>query len=217
MYSYLSSATYILHACPRDELEYCHDLCRMIRIIADGRTDHDRRLRRDEDDRFNGSKIFLGRYNVITRVISVHRAEWRRRNYTWRGERQLILTFLSENQSVVIPEAACVISSLSRSAPAPAEFRSSRVSPMALEQPPFRPYPSRRFPFPTSAFPIRLILPPSSSLHHARAANLLLIATTKHPACDRVGTFELQRSYFVSIHGSSNYVLLFITRDYGII
>lgn len=68
----------------------------------------------------------------------------------------------------------------------------------------------------------RLALPPSSSLHHARAANLLLIATTKHPACERVGMFELQRSYFarssvfaerLSSVSSNYYISLFITRD----
>lgn len=83
------------------------------------------------------------------------------------------------------------------------EFRSSRVSPMTLQQPPFRPFPRLCFPFPTSAVPNTLdptlALPPSSSLHHARAANLLLIATTKHPACECVGTFELQRFYFARL------------------
>lgn len=74
------------------------------------------------------------RHNVITRLVSVHLStnvtvgrdgrgrgaeRGRQRDYTWRGERQLILTFLSENQSVVIPEAACVISSLSAIPPRP--------------------------------------------------------------------------------------------------
>lgn len=88
------------------------------------------RLRRSKDDRFDGSERRRendqARYNVITRLVSVHRADGTtggggeaggKRDYTWRGERQLILTFLSKNQSVVIPEAACVISSLPHSHP----------------------------------------------------------------------------------------------------
>lgn len=52
------------------------------------------------------------------------RAKREERLHVAQRERQLILTFLSENQSVVIPEAACVISSLPHPAPSPAGFRS---------------------------------------------------------------------------------------------
>lgn len=113
-----------------------------------------------------------------------------KRDYTWRGERQLILTFLSENQSVVIPEAAYVISSLPHSAPSP----SLRFALPELVPWPFGATPISTFPIPYRAFPIRLIHahPPIVFLfaHHARAANLLLIAATKHPACEYASTYK---------------------------
>lgn len=104
------------------------------------------------------------RHNVITRLVSVHR--WmeergnggagkereRKRDYTWRGERQLILTFLSENQSVVIPEAACVISSLCQPTPSPSPvslFSSKSHGPSAT---PVSTFPQTLFPVPYRAF-----------------------------------------------------------------
>lgn len=40
-YAYSNGTTCTLHVYSHDELEYCHDLYRMIRVIADSRTDHD--------------------------------------------------------------------------------------------------------------------------------------------------------------------------------
>lgn len=55
-----------------------------------------------------------------------------------------------------------------------------------------------------------LALPPSSSLHHARAANLLLIATTKHPACEHVGTFDCNASIFARSSVFTDHLLCII-------
>lgn len=100
-------------------------------------------------------------YAARTHPSSIYIGTSGKGDYTWRSERQLILTFLSENQSVVIPEAACVISSLLPH-PLPGFVSLPRLSlgdPSAT--PGFRPLPRLLFPFPISsrstAFPIRLI------------------------------------------------------------
>lgn len=112
------------------------------------------------------------------------------RDYTWRSERQLILTFLSENQSAVIPEAACVISPppsatalplcFAPYAPLPTPFFDLFLTPRHTR----RPFSILLFSLSITArvrFAISLDASRLPFLRHLRASNLLLIAATKKP------------------------------------
>jgi len=73
---------------PRDELEYRHDSYRIIRVIADGKTDHDdgfivaKTIVSTRDHR----RIGRARHNVITRLVSVRHMDGSRMKERAGGE-----------------------------------------------------------------------------------------------------------------------------------